>query len=643
MERTNQKQAVINLVILLAAGLGAAVTSLYCRVLSGQVASGFLLLGVLLGLISWFQMRLEERERVEKLEFDEVSRGGTASTTIFQSDDAEAFPARRSREQFERFFIPAFTLFLLLAEAAAAFWGWRWLGRMPVIPAPMAPFVAMSALGLAALVLFLLGQYSTGLGRLEQQRLLRPAASAQLLGAYSLAAVVAALIGVQAGFPGLDHLLARTFVLLLGALAVESLLVLLLELYRPRLRGGVTRLLYESRLIGLLSHPEGLFTTLAHTLDYQFGFKVSETWFYQFLRRSAAALALAYLAILTASTCLVYVGPGEQALLERFGQPVPGRTLLGPGFHLKLPWPVDRAHRHRTEEIQQFEVGSEHEKAGPDDDGHGHGDQGGGSKQGGEAAVLWTVSHYKEEFHLLVASRETADSPTNNVTGKRAPPVNLLAVGVPVQFQVVNLTNWAYRYSDAAGLLKQLATREVVRYLVGVDVNEIMSTARFTAGEELRRRIQARADELQLGTRILFVGLQDVHPPVAVGAAYEKVVGSKQRRDADILRAQADATRTNALAQSAALRRRLAAEAQSVGKVAAAAATEALFTNQIAAFRASPEVYPQRAYLQALARHGDGARKFILATTNAQEILLLNMEDKLRDDLQNILIPAPRK
>lgn len=641
MERTNQKQAAINLVILLAAGVGAAATALSCRVLSAQLACGFLLLGVLLGLISWFQMRLEDRERLEKLEFDEVTRGGAASSTLFQAGEAEAFPARRSREQFERFFIPAFTVLVMLAQAAACILAWRWLAKMPVAPVPAYPFVAMSALGLTALVLFLLGQYSSGLARLESQRLLMPAASAQLLGAYALALVVAALVGVQAGFPGLDALLARVFCVLLGALAVENLLVLLLEIYRPRVRGAAVRLLYESRLIGLLSHPEGLFTTLAHTLDYQFGFKVSETWFYQFLRRSAAWLALAYFTILTASTCLVYVGPGEQALLERFGQPVAGRTLLGPGFHLKLPWPVDQAHRHRTQEIQQFEIGSEHEDESAEADGHGGHD--GEKEKGGEAAVLWTVSHYKEEFHLLVASRETADMPTNNATGKRAPPVNLLAVGVPVQFQVANLTNWAYRYSDAAGLLKQIATREVVRYLVGVDVNEIMSTARFTAGEELRRRIQARADELELGARILFVGLQDVHPPVAVGAAYEKVVGSKQRRDAAILRAQADATRTNALAQSAALRRRLTADAQSAGKIAGAAATKALFTNQIAAFRASPEVYSQRAYLQTLARHGSGARKFILATTNAQEVLLLNMEDKIRDDLQNVLIPAPRK
>lgn len=627
MERTIQKHGAANFLVLLAAGVGTFAVARYCNSLAGQVLVVFIGLGVLVSLMSWFQMRLEERERLERLEFDEVTKGGAASSTLFNTGEAEAFPARRSREQFEKFFLPGFTILLMLLEGAAFWWLWQWLGRMPALPAIVRPLVAMSIPAILGLVLFMLGQFSSGLARQEGHRLLRPGANALLLAAYLLWLMAVGIVGVWAGLPPVDFILARAFCVLLAMLAAENLLILLFEVYRPRVRGRIAHILYDSRLVGLISHPEGIFTTVAHTLDYQFGFKVSETWFYQFLRRSIAWLGLAYFVILAGSTCLVHVGPGEQALLERFGQPVAGREILVAGFHLKLPWPIDRAHGYRTHEIQQFEIGAEHEE----ETGGAHHDE----------AVLWTVSHYKAEFNLLVASRET-DAATTNATGKKAPPVNLLSVGIPVQYQINNLTNWAYNYSDAGTLLKQLATREVVRYLVGVDVNDIMSTARFTAGDQLRQRIQARADELKLGATILFVGLQDVHPPVAVGAAYEKVVGSKQKRDADRLRAEADATRTNALAQSEALRRRLDASAQSVGKVAGALATESLFTNQIAAFRASPEVYTQRSFLQTVARHGAGARKFVLATTNSQEILLLNMEDKIRDDILNIALPAPK-
>lgn len=626
MERNIQKNGLINLFLLLVVGVAAFAVARLSHSLAGQVATAFLGLGALVAAVSWFQMRLEDRERLEKLEFDEVTRGGASSSTLFNTQEAEAFPARRAREQFEKFFVPGFTVLLLLAQAGGAWWLWRMLGRLSAPPTLAQPLVAMSILGMLSLLLFVLGQFSAGLSRLEKHRLLHPGSSQLLLGAYLLALVVAALAGVQSGFPGLDLFLARALCYLLALLAIENLLTLLLEIYRPRVKGKVVRLLYDSRLVGLISHPEGIFTTLAHTLDYQFGFKVSDTWFYQFVQRSFAWLALCYFLILAASTCLVYVQPGEEALLERFGNPVPGRELLGPGFHAKLPWLVEKAYRFRTQEIQSFDIGFEHDE---------------GEGEHGDAPVLWTVSHYKEEFHLLVASRET-DAAIANATGKKAPPVNLLSVGIPVQFQIHDLKAWAYNYSDAGSLLKEIATREVVRYLVGVDVNEIMSTARFTAGEELRRRIQARADELKLGAKILFVGLQDVHPPVAVGAAYEKPVGAKQKREADILEARAYAIRTNALANASATQRKLEASAESIRKVAAAQATESLFTNQMAAYSASPEVYSQRAYLQTLARHGRDARKFIVAVTNSQEVLMLNMEDKIRDDLLNVPLPPVR-
>ena len=626
MERNHQKNGLTNLLLLLAVGIATLATALYTKSVSGQIASGFLGLGVLIAVISWFQMRMEERERLEKLEFDELARGGASSSTLFNTQDAEAFPARRAREQFEKFFVPGFTVLLMLAQGFGAWWLWRWIGKLPAAPTLNQPLVGMAIFGMLALVLFLLGQFSTGLARLEKHRLLQPGASQVLLGAYLLALVVAAIAGIQSGFDRADLIGARVLAILLGLLAIENFLTLLLEIYRPRIKGKVGRLLYDSRVVGLVSHPEGIFTTVAHTLDYQFGFKVSDTWFYQFMKRSMAWLIFGYLLILGASTSLVYVQPGEEALLERFGQPVAGREVLGPGFHAKMPWPIDAALRFRTQEIQTFEIGIERDEA----------------KERNEAAILWTVSHYKEEYNLLVASRDTSGVSTNNVTGKKAPPVNLLSVSIPVQYQIQDVRAWAYNYNNAGELLKQLATREVVRYFVGIDVNEIMSTARFTAGDQLRQRIQAQADELKLGVQVLFVGLQDVHPPVGVGAAYEKSVGAKQTREANILKARAYANRTNALAIAEATRRKLTASAASTNKIAAALATESLFTNQMAAFKASPEVYAQRSYLQTLAKNSSDARKFVVAVSNANEVLMLNMEDKIRDDLLNIAVPAPK-
>src|SRR5207244_1135083 len=132
------------------------------------------------------------------------------------------------------------------------------------------------------------------------------------------------------------------------------------------------------------------------------------------------------------STGVVFIEAGEQGLLERFGRPVENRTLLDPGPHLKWPWPIDKVYRFRTEQIQSFEIGT-----APD------------AVRENDKIVLWTVAHTKED-NFLVANREptTAES-TNGPTSKRTPPVSLLTGTIPVQFQITNLTAWAYKNEDA--------------------------------------------------------------------------------------------------------------------------------------------------------------------------------------------------
>jgi regulator of protease activity HflC (stomatin/prohibitin superfamily) len=257
-----------------------------------------------------------------------------------------------------------------------------------------------------------------------------------------------------------------------------------------------------------------------------------------------------------------------------------------------------------------------------------------------ENTVLWTVSHSKDEFNLLVASRDTV---TNSDAAKRSPPVNLLSVSIPVQFQITNLTAWAYNNAQPDQLLEKIATREVVLYLVNADLNELMSGGRGAAAEALRDRIQAAADRRQLGARIIMVGLQDIHPPVAVAGAYEKVVGARQSAEAKINAARAYATTTNALAGSLARRTILNAEAEATRAKSLALARAASFTNQIPAYRAAPEIYTMRAYLQTLARNSANVRKYILATTNTDDVIQFDLTEKFERSLLDVPIPAPKK
>lgn len=627
MQRNLQPTGLVNVLISLAAAGGGTYIARQTAALTDEVVSVFLGLGFLVALFSYFQARMEVRERLEKLELDELAKSAR-NTTLFEATDAEAFPARRAREQFERWLVPGFCLVLLALQGLAAWWVWSKTINPAVGEAKASLPMMASFFGFLFFLQFLPGRYSVNVARLEGHRLLQPGGSYLLLGAYLSLLAAGANVAIYFGHSRMDLYLARALCVMLTLAAVENLMALVLEIYRPRVRGQVARVLYESRLVGLLGQPESLFTTAAQALDYQFGFKVSETWFFQFLQKAFLWLALIQGGLLWLSTSFVFIEPEEQALLERYGEPVASRPVLNPGLHLKWPWPVDVVHRFQTHRVHTFTVG-----VVPKDDDHG-----------ADNTIVWTKSHYKEEFNMPVANREQANAASATVDSeKTAPPANLVTASVPVQYQIKDIVAWARNHANPGELLERVATREVVRYLVSVDYFEFMSTGRQKAAEALRQGIQNSADHEKLGVTILFVGLQDVHPPVSVAEAYEAVIGAEQTRAAKILVAQGDAAKTNALAAAEAVKVQNSARSFEVRRVAEAGAIAGQFQHQIAAFEAAPTVYPQRLYLQAFAKAIAKSRKYIITTTNAHEMIQLNLEDKIREDLlTNLEIPQKK-
>jgi len=202
-----------------------------------------------------------------------------------------------------------------------------------------------------------------------------------------------------------------------------------------------------------------------------------------------------------------------------------------------------------------------------------------------------------------------------------------------VQYQITDLLAWEYNNEDAASLIEDLAYREVVRFLAGADVNELLSYGRQKGSELLRERIQAAANERQLGTTILLVGLQDLHPPVKVAPDYEKVAGAVHERQAKILAARAAQIRTNAIAEAQATNTINVASTDRVRTEIAAVARAGLFTNQLPAFEAAPKVYATRQYLQTFVRSTAGAQKYLLLTTNTHDVLIFDLQNKIRTDI----------
>jgi membrane protease subunit HflK len=626
MEQQNSKKlGLINSIVLLVVTIGALYFTLQTSSTVGLGGVVLLGIGTLIGFFSFIQSHLIDRERVEALEMQELDRT-RGNESLFAGAAEDAYPSRNARRQFEKWVVPIFSVLVLIGQALGLLlvYIYSQLDGWALSSSTQTSDSAMSIMffALFMVVLFMMGKYSAGLARMDGQELLRPGANYMLLGSVVCTAVVIAETA-SIEYPVWEKVFTWVVFVVIALSAVENLGTLVLESFRPRLDDKKTRLLYDSRLIGLLGQPGGLISTAAHTLDYQFGFKVSETWFYKYLERTLALIIAIQVVVLFLSSSFVVIQANEEAVKERFGKQT--AKLLAPGFHLKWPWPIDKVYRYKTGEIQEFVLGvlEQNDEAEPE-------------------VLLWTTQHnHGSSNDMIVASSDGLLDSAASV------PVNLLTVSIPVQYRINNLTNWV-KTGNAVSMLRKLSMRAVTRYLIGVDIKELMGPGRTKAQEELKKAIQREADDRELGGEIVFVGLQDIHPPVGqneqskatggVAESYEKV---------NVARLHSETNRLGALQYKAGkvpMARGLAAElvanarSESTNKVALAKAEAGRFSHQISAFKAAPSVYMTRSKLETFQQATRGARKYILSDTDNRDIINLELQDKLRSDLLDVTV-----
>ena len=638
MEQQNSKKlGLINSIVLLVVTIAALFLALKAGSTVGLAGVVLLGIGTLIGFFSFIQSHLIDRERVEALEMQELDRS-RGNESLFAGAAEDAYPARNARRQFEKWVVPAFSVRVLLGQALGRWWIYGELSEWTT-PAQDGAVLSIMFFGLFMVVLFMMGKYSAGLARMDGQELLRPGANYMLLGSVVSAAVVLAQAASYFGYPAWDRNITWAVLIVLLVSALENLVTLVLEIYRPRIDDKKARLLYESRLIGLLGQPGGLISTAAQALDYQFGFKVSETWFYKYLEQKLALIIVIQVVVLFLSSSFVVIQPNEEAFIERFGK---RNAHLEAGFSFKLPWPIDKVYRYKTSEIQNFVLGvlDQNEEAKPNS----------GAPEDVQV-LLWTTQHNhgssnnpEQNYNMIVASSDVL----LDATASDSVPVNLLTVSIPVQYRINDLTNWVYKTDNAGAMLQKLSMREVTRYLIGVDINELMGPGRTKAQKELKKAIQQQANASELGAEIVFVGLQDIHPPVGqneqskatggVAESYEKVNVAQLHSETNRLGALQYKAGKVPQARGLAAEFLAGAHSESTSKVALARAEAGRFGHQMAAFNAAPSVYTTRSKLETFVETTRGARKYILSNPDNRDIINLELQDKLRSDLLDVTV-----
>ena len=558
-----------------------------------------------------------ERRALEERQDADLARRERPDSALFgpQAESDEALPAVRLRAQFEAVVVRAAAPILALVQGAWARQAWRTL-MTSLEKAPVARLGAAATLVAQAFALFLAGRYLLGLARAPERRLLRgPGARLGLCALASLATAGFTIAG-HVGWTAADRTAAMVWTGLLALLAAENAIGFILDMYRPRRRDEPPRAAYESWIARRLVEPEGWIRDAAQSLDYQFGFKVSETWFYRFLRSALAPLLLFQILVLYALSGVVILGPEEEGILERFGRPHverQGGWRLGPGLHWKWPWPFETVRRFPARSVQRLHVGFRYDESRP------------WPKQ-----LLWTRPHFEEEDSFLLAARES----TARAEGRPdAVPVNLLAMNLLIEYRIRDLSAFAYRFADPPAALRALAYRALTRELAHRDLFALLGPERESFMEQLRATLQTDADRTGLGVGIEFVGLHNLHPPVPVADAFEAVVGALEQREAAILNARAYRHRRAPIAEGEARRVVAEAEAYRFRREQIARAEAEQFRVRLDAAARAPAVFRNWYSLQALAEALPQARLYVVTADPTAEVFQFNFEERLPSTL----------
>lgn len=520
-------QLVITLILLL--------YGLYGRDSAAFSASFFSLVGVFVWLVLTLLFDQHRRERVEAMEAEALAE--EAASSVFEEGAADLRIATRRLQTWYKFVIPVSSLLIGAALVSLGIWRFqvdRALARPGVLgPAEYRGWAIAFGL-IIAFVGFVFARFVSGMAKQPMWANLRGGAAYAVGSAIiGLALAVAQFVDV-AGSDSVRRLLVVAIPVLIIGLGVEVFLSFLVDLYRPRKKGVFPRPAFDSRVLGLLSAPDRIARSIGEALDYQFGFEVQETWFYRLLLRRWPVLVVVGVLVVWGLSAFAVVAPDQRGMIVRFGRVV--REDVGPGLHVKMPWPIDRV---SLPEITERQPDGQVRVTGYTATGV-RTLQLGTTPATGDGPVLWTNEHNAEEvFNICQASRD-AGAP-----GGSDRDLALVAVEVPVTYVVTDplLYDQLGPPGVREDILRVVGQRAVTEFLTSVSLEQVLGADRAGLAPQIMDRVQADYDRLNpgpdgtargAGISVLSVTIAHMHPPRDVAPKFEQVVIAMQHRDAKI-------------------------------------------------------------------------------------------------------------
>lgn len=314
----------------------------------------------------------------------------------------------------------------------------------------------------------------------------REAQWASLLGA-------AGLLG-SLMWASLQHWVARVLVVWIVAICIEQLVRAVMTWRRvPSEAEDPVPMRPLALRQSLLVHGNPL-TSLFEAFERRFGVSFRSSWTIRFVRRAFLPVLLVSGLLYWGLTCLTLIGPSERGVRESFGV-VDGQ--LGPGLHLKLPWPFGQVRRVDVKRIRSARIGSNEEES-----------------KHRPTAILWSKAHAHEEFALVLG------------TGTEAVSIGALLY-YKIREDPEGLLDYVYHTQNPIDALQGYAMRALMEHTRSATLEEVLSVDRAEYANRLEEDLRQYVAQNRLGVEIIDLALINQHPPVAAAAAYLDVISAE--------------------------------------------------------------------------------------------------------------------
>jgi membrane protease subunit HflK len=256
---------------------------------------------------------------------------------------------------------------------------------------------------------------------------------------------------------------------------------------------------------------------------------------------------------------LAYLGTGfyivdtdEQGVVRRFGAIA---TRVGPGMHYRLPWPIDQVDVVKTTSVMKTGVGFR-------------------LPEGKQAAVVG--------MELL-----TGDT-------------NLLNVALVLQYVVRSPADLLFRIDDPGTLIGNLAEAVLTRTVVGMAVDDVLTTGRLAIQERVKAETQAMLDRYQSGIQITSSNIMTITLDQSVAETFQEVTDAMADRERS--RNQARIYANNLIPKARGEAHTVVREAQAYQqrRLAEAIGNTDRFLALLEEYEKAPEITRTRLYLEAI-------------------------------------------